>query len=89
MAPVQSFRGTSWTAGDTAFGQEGNDRIWGGWGLDVLNGADGDDELISIDMDPDVDEITCGLGTDRVVKRAIDVIMDPVDCERVIVVRLR
>jgi Ca2+-binding RTX toxin-like protein len=85
--------GRDWLLGglgdDVLQGQDGNDRIWGGWGLDVLDGGIGDDELISIDMDPSADEIWCGLGNDRVVKRAIDRIMDPGHCERVIVVRLR
>ena len=58
-------------------------------GRDQLFGGIDDDELISIDMDANVDQITCGAGFDRVVKRASDQIMDPVDCERVIVVRLR
>ena len=40
-------------------------------------------------LNPHVDQITCGDGNDRVVKRAIDQIMDPGQCERVIVVRLR
>jgi Ca2+-binding RTX toxin-like protein len=71
------------------FGDEGNDRLWGGWGRDQLFGGVEDDELITIDMDPHVDQITCGHGNDRVVKRAIDQIMDPGQCERVIVVRLR
>lgn len=85
--------GGDWLIGgdgdDTLFGWEGNDRIWGGPGFDVLNGGTENDELISIDIDPYSDEITCGDGTDRVVKRAIDVIVDPENCERVIVVRLR
>jgi Ca2+-binding RTX toxin-like protein len=84
--------GGDWLIGgdgdDTLFGEEGNDRIWGGPGLDLLNGGTEDDELISIDIDPYADEITCGLGNDRVVKRARDVIVDPADCERVIVVKL-
>ena len=85
--------GRDWLLGgpghDVLLGDEGNDRLWGGWGPDQLFGGQHDDELITIDMDPDADEITCGPGNDRVVKRAIDRIMDPGNCERVIVVRLR
>jgi Ca2+-binding RTX toxin-like protein len=85
--------GRDWLLGglddDLLLGDEGNDRLWGGWGRDQLFGGIDDDELITIDLDPYVDEITCGEGNDRVVKRAIDQIMDPGQCERVIVVRLR
>jgi Ca2+-binding RTX toxin-like protein len=85
--------GRDWLIGgfenDLLQGDEGNDRLWGGWGVDQLFGGIDDDELIAIDVDPHVDQITCGHGNDRVVKRAIDQIMDPANCERVIVVRLR
>jgi Ca2+-binding RTX toxin-like protein len=85
--------GRDWLIGgvgdDVLQGDDGNDRLWGGWGADQLFGGIHDDELIAIEADPYVDQITCGPGNDRVVKREIDEIMDPGNCERVIVVRLR
>jgi Ca2+-binding RTX toxin-like protein len=77
------------TGDDVLQGDEGNDRLWGGLGQDQLFGGVDDDELIAIDIDAVADTITCGDGNDRVVKRAIDVIVDPGFCERVIVVKLR
>ena len=67
-------------------GNTGNDRAWGGAGLDDLNGGDGDDELISIENDGLIDLIDCGEGRDRVIARANDSVDPAGGCERVILI---
>jgi Ca2+-binding RTX toxin-like protein len=63
-------------------GGSANDRLWGGFGADTLQGGDHDDELISVEDDGQVDQITCGFGRDRVIARPNDWVAG--DCERII-----
>jgi len=72
-------------------GNDGNDRLWGGLGLDLLYGdwaiddpGDGDDEIISIEADGQVGVIYCCGGIDRVVARPEDSLPPDSTCERVI-----
>lgn len=73
---------------DLLMGQSGNDRLWGGFGADTLEGGMHDDELISIEDDGMVDQITCDAGfepgLDRVIARWNDFITDEPACERII-----
>ena len=62
---------------DFITGGAGNDMLFGGPGLDSVNGGSGDD-MIAI-QDGQVDQATCGDGTDSVTADAIDVIAG--DCE--------
>ena len=72
---------------DTIFGGYGNDAITGGPGRDVINGdsvtgsiaAYGNDVIDA--RDGEVDDVTCGVGTDRVIADADDVVAP--DCETV------
>jgi Ca2+-binding RTX toxin-like protein len=75
---------------DTLWGNSGNDRLWGGLGRDSLFGDwtvnqpdDGDDVILSIEADGEVDVIRCGSGNDRVVARPNDHVLEP-GCERVV-----
>jgi hypothetical protein len=54
------------------YGDEGRDRLWGGWGADRLEGGPDRDELIAADADGVVDTILCGPGRDRAVLRRQD-----------------
>jgi len=66
---------------DLLFGEGGDDRLWGGSGLDHLYGGEDHDVLISVANDGQADVVDCGVGRDRAVVRANDVVLN---CERVI-----
>ena len=48
------------------WGENGRDRIWAGFGLDILDGGNGDDEIISIETTR-CRRDHCGGGRDRVI----------------------
>jgi Ca2+-binding RTX toxin-like protein len=62
---------------DTLNGDAGDDSITGAAGNDIISGGDGDDHIVAFDSQ--VDQITCGPGSDNALVDSIDKVAS--DCE--------